>query len=123
MQMFIIILISIIIISISIFYYFKPKNKLYLSKDIPKHTLTKEDLSFLNDNTTDSTLKNAKIGDIFYTNVKWKAKDNNYVTLKDRHYIIDRGHYYYLLKEVTLHFNKNVPIKLFNGKMDKLVFL
>jgi hypothetical protein len=114
---------QILIISVTfliiILTYFVIKNilirthKLFLNDDIVKYTLHDSDRDYLNrysKNVDIFELKNNS--GVFYTNVKWSTKNNNYLKFKDRYYIIEPGYYYYITPNIELFLNKSIDIKL-----------
>lgn len=57
-------------------------------------------------------------GSLFYCLKKWTTKNNNYIKVGERYYIIEPGYYYYYRdeknSEVTLTINNNSKIYLIN---------
>lgn len=118
-----------IIVLIIVLSYFIIKNllivfhKLYLSEFVVKYTLSESDKKFIKMYSNQTTIDNLNEDNvnIFYTNVPWTTKNNNYIhdIKNDRYYIIDTGYYYYFpnLKDyqITIN-NKTLIINLFDNK-------
>ena len=103
-HLLIVIILLLLIILIS--YYIIKKlvlsfHKLILSKFIIKYNLIDLDEQFLNlysEEREIGGIQNIPDQIIFYTDIPWSTKNNNYIFDVDnnRYYIIDRGYYYYI---------------------------
>jgi len=105
-----------IIVFIVIKCYLEFNYKLILKKNIIKYKISRDDLSYLKRNSTDSTLDDLAPGDIFYTEQRWSSKYNNYFLFEENYYIVEPGYYYYYYVPGTLIINQNIKIKLIKNK-------
>jgi hypothetical protein len=116
-KQFVIIFTLIVIIIItyySIRYILIKTHKLYLNNDTVKYILYDSDREYLNKYSKDTDifeLKNEK-NPVFYTDVKWSTKKNNYIKFKERYYIIEPGYYYYITPDAELFLHTSIKIKL-----------
>jgi len=106
----ILILISLILL-IYFIYYFVSTHELFLDENIVKYVLCDSDRNYINKHET-INLQNEKGRFVFYTNVRWSAKKNNYLKFKERYYIIEPGYYYYITELVELFINKPIKVHL-----------
>ena len=102
----IIVMIVIIIVILLIYYYYKPPKELFVSEDVIKYPLNESV------KTTNGKLSTISTGSIFYTEIPWRAKSNNYILYLKRYYIIEPGYYYYINKECSINIGKDINIKL-----------
>ena len=127
-----IIIISIlIVISYFVIRYFL--TNFYLNKSLVKSPFEESDLNFLkcrSDQSSLNSILNYKNKEylLFYTEVPWSSKKNNYIhdLLTDRYYIIDKDHYYFIdnPERYNIVVNKDIPIKIFNSRYNnKIVFI
>ena len=124
-----IILISIVIV-ISFFVIKHFLTNFYLNVLIPKTPLSDNDLNFLKGKCDFTNLESVSklSGVLFYTEVPWSSKKNNYIhdLVADHYYIIDKDHYYYINdpNRYQIVVNKDIPIKIFNSRYNnKIIFI
>jgi hypothetical protein len=79
-------------------------------------------LQFFKKYSNESNIKLLTGGCIFYTDIPWSIKNNNYLYIDDRYYIIEPGYYYYVKNIEDLTINNNIPVMLFdNTYLNKIV--
>lgn len=95
-------------------------SKLYLNNIVIKYDLLEPQKRLFDRYSNDITIDKLEHGNkiIFYTDVVWSTKNNNYIydIKNDRYFIIDKGYYYYLdnMKDYIMTVDKPIKIKLFD---------
>ena len=132
------ILLIILIVTITISYYIIKKllltfHKLILSKFIIKYNLIDFDKQFLNLYSEEfdiHKLKSLNDKTVFYTDIQWNTKNNNYIfdVINKKYYIITHGYYYYIDSSENFKITIGSPngkVKLFNNNINnnKVSFL
>ena len=114
-------IIPLIIILIVLIFVLK-KEKLLLNPEVFKYPLT--DKSHFTESIYLNDLKNLKSLNevVFYTNLNWSTKNNNYIYDKklDRYYIIEPNYYYYIpnSQRIKLKVNKNIKVFYLEKKIN-----
>ena len=91
-------------------------HKIYLASEIIKYKMTDKDKELLTKCSNIVKLNDISGRVLFYTNSKWTARNNSYVLVKDRYYIIEPGYYYYLEDNYTIH---SIGIDIFSFDFEK----
>jgi len=101
-------LVSCIIIVLLINFILDQTHKLYIKKDTVKYPFSKGDLKLLKHNCKIKPID--KNGIIFYTYNQWSTKNNDYLKVKERYFIVEPGYYYYITPETEVFVNSDVNV-------------
>ena len=122
-KLILLILISFLVLSLLIlFFIVSNNNKLIISSGKVKYTPNNRAKRIFEKNGTISTLNDVTNDSLFYYLEDWSIKNNNYINIKEKYYILEKGHYYYILNKNSLVINNNCKIILLDITNNRISF-
>ena len=115
-------IIFLILFFLIIWIIIQSNNRIEIFSDKVKYNPSNNSKRIFEKNGITATLNEVTSQCLFYCLEDWSIKNNNYINVKDRYYILEKGYYYYILNKHSLIINNNCKIILLDINNNKISF-